>query len=166
MSYCRAFSKFPVHAEKAEVLTDSYWRRYIPGTNTLYGRGYHYGIDIPCPIGTPVVAPDGGTVVAVGNIWGSAYGYNQVLILHTAALGTIKWYTFYAHMENRTVSKGQVIKAGQLIGHSGAQGNVSGPHLHMELHTGPGWRQVFDPYPITHSTLYTRLRNAQLLATG
>lgn len=155
---------FPVPSEKHEPLQDSYWRELIPGTSTRYARGYHYGIDVPAPQGAAVVAPWAGKVIAVGNVWGTAYGDNQVLILHTAHLGLWRWWSFYAHMLDRHVYVGEVVRVGAHIGDVGKQGNATGYHLHNELHVGPGWTQVADPRPIaTGSTLYHLLVHAQSL---
>ena len=41
--------------------------------------------------------------------------------------------TRYAHMSSVTVSVGQYVQQGQVIGYSGSSGNSSGPHLHFEI---------------------------------
>jgi murein DD-endopeptidase MepM/ murein hydrolase activator NlpD len=77
---------------------------------------------------------------------GSAFGFHQIEIKHGD--GT---RDFYAHMSARTVANGALVRAGTQIGRVGAEGNVTGPHLHFERHsvaTGP-WSCsiVRDPTP-------------------
>ncbi|MFI8854792.1 peptidoglycan DD-metalloendopeptidase family protein [Streptomyces sp. NPDC053499] len=102
-----------------------------------WSSGLHTGIDFTVPTGTTVKAAGAGTVKTAGK--GGAYG-NQVVIRHTD--GT---YSQYAHLSKISVSTGQHLKAGQKIGLSGATGNVSGPHLHFEIRTGPEYGSDIDP---------------------
>jgi peptidase M23-like protein len=109
-----------------------------------YGNGIHTGVDYPAPVGTKVVAARPGTAVYSNH--GSAFGYHQLDI--RCGDGT---RDFYAHMTTRTVADGAKVSAGQAVGKVGAEGNVTGPHLHFERHateTG-GWScsVVRDPAP-------------------
>lgn len=108
------------------------------------GNGIHTGCDYPAPVGTKVVAARPGTAVYCNH--GSAFGYHQLEI--RCGDGT---RDFYAHMPSRAVADGAKVSAGQTIGKVGAEGNVTGPHLHFERHateTG-GWScgVVRDPAP-------------------
>ncbi len=49
--------------------------------------------------------------------------------------GTEIWY---AHQSSINVSVGQKVNTGDVIGRVGATGNVTGAHLHLEVHTGSG----------------------------
>ncbi|MEU0750783.1 M23 family metallopeptidase, partial [Streptomyces albogriseolus] len=51
----------------------------------------------------------------------------------------------YAHLSAISVRNGQSVGAGQRIGRSGSTGNSSGPHLHFEVRTGPGFGSDVDP---------------------
>jgi murein DD-endopeptidase MepM/ murein hydrolase activator NlpD len=109
-----------------------------------YGNGIHTGCDYPASTGTTVVAARAGTVHYCNH--GSAFGNHQVEI--TPGDGT---RDFYAHMCKRTVADGTKVTTGQKIGEVGAEGNVTGPHLHFERHataSGP-WScsVVRDPAP-------------------
>jgi murein DD-endopeptidase MepM/ murein hydrolase activator NlpD len=104
---------------------------------SMWSSGYHTGVDFAAPTGTPLQAVGAGTVVSAG--WGGAYG-NQVVI--KLADGH---YAQYAHMSSISVSNGQSVTAGQQIGLSGATGNVTGPHLHFEIRTGPDYGSDVDP---------------------
>jgi murein DD-endopeptidase MepM/ murein hydrolase activator NlpD len=106
-----------------------------PGS--MWASGHHTGQDFVVPSGTPVHAVAAGTVVTAG--WGGAYG-NQVVIQHADGK-----YTQYAHMSSLNVSAGQKVTEGQQIGVSGATGNVTGPHLHFEVRTGPDYGSDIDP---------------------
>ncbi|MEV7867953.1 LysM peptidoglycan-binding domain-containing M23 family metallopeptidase [Streptomyces sp. NPDC088124] len=102
-----------------------------------WSSGYHTGVDFVAPSGTTVKAVGAGTVVSAGN--GGAYG-NQVVIQHENGM-----YSQYAHLSSLSVSAGQSVSTGQQIGLSGATGNVTGPHLHFEIRTGPDYGSDVDP---------------------
>ncbi|MEV5878917.1 transglycosylase family protein [Streptomyces sp. NPDC052101] len=102
-----------------------------------WSKGYHTGIDFLVPTGTSVKAAEAGHVVDAG--WGGAYGY-QVVIRHADG-----HYTQYGHLSAISVRIGQSVGAGQRIGRSGATGNVTGPHLHFEVRTGPDFGTDIDP---------------------
>lgn len=109
-----------------------------------YGNGIHTGVDYPAPVGTRVVAARGGKVVYCNH--GSAFGYHQLEIL--PGDGT---RDFYAHMTTRAPADGSHVDAGATVGKVGAEGNVTGAHLHFERHgvASGGWScaVVRDPAP-------------------
>ncbi|MET9661002.1 transglycosylase family protein [Streptomyces sp. NPDC006510] len=102
-----------------------------------WSSGYHTGVDFPVPTGTSIRAVASGTVVSAG--WGGAYGY-QVVIRHSDGK-----YSQYAHLSALHVREGRNVSAGQRIARSGSTGNVTGPHLHFEIRTGPGYGSDIDP---------------------
>ncbi|MEU3536916.1 LysM peptidoglycan-binding domain-containing M23 family metallopeptidase [Streptomyces murinus] len=102
-----------------------------------WSKGYHTGVDFLVPTGTAVHAAEAGEVVAAG--WGGSYGY-QVVIRHADG-----HYTQYGHLSAISVRIGQRVAAGGRIARSGATGNVTGPHLHFEVRTGPGFGTDIDP---------------------
>ncbi|MFE9450790.1 transglycosylase family protein [Streptomyces sp. NPDC006739] len=102
-----------------------------------WSKGYHTGVDFPVPTGTSVKAVETGQVVTAG--WGGYFGY-QVVIRHADGR-----YTQYAHLSAISVRAGQTVSTGQRIGRSGATGNVTGPHLHFEVRTGPDFGTDIDP---------------------
>jgi murein DD-endopeptidase MepM/ murein hydrolase activator NlpD len=104
---------------------------------SAWSKGYHTGVDFPVPTGTTVKSVAAGSVVSAG--WGGSYGY-QVVIRHGDGR-----YSQYAHLSAISVRDGQSVSAGQRIGRSGSTGNSSGPHLHFEVRTGPGFGSDVDP---------------------
>ncbi|MEU1476610.1 transglycosylase family protein [Streptomyces sp. NPDC005760] len=104
---------------------------------SAWSKGYHTGVDFPVPTGTSVKAVAAGKVVTSG--WGGSFGY-QVVIRHADGR-----YTQYAHLSAISVKAGQSVGGGQRIGRSGTTGNSSGPHLHFEVRTGPGFGSDVDP---------------------
>lgn len=106
---------------------------------SMWSSGYHTGIDFAVSVGTTIHAIGPGKVVAAGD--GGAYG-NQVVIRHSDGM-----YSQYAHMSKIKVSVGDTVRGGTVIGLSGATGNVSGPHLHMEVRTGPDYGTDINPLP-------------------
>lgn len=87
----------------------------------------HNGIDYGTPLGIPIKASDGGTVVFSGNM--SGYGYT-VDIKHCDGR-----MTRYAHLSQILVGRGAVAQS-QVIGKAGSTGFSTGPHLHFETHVG------------------------------
>jgi biotin carboxyl carrier protein len=104
---------------------------------SMWASGYHTGQDFLVSTGTKVKSIAAGTVVTAG--WGGAYG-NQIVIKHSDGK-----YSQYAHLSSISVSAGQTVSEGQQIGLSGATGNVTGPHLHFEIRTGPDYGSDIDP---------------------
>ncbi|MGY1439133.1 transglycosylase family protein [Streptomyces reniochalinae] len=102
-----------------------------------WSSGHHTGVDFPVSTGTSVKAVLGGTVVSAG--WQDAYGY-QVVLRHSDGR-----YSQYGHLSAISVRAGQSVGAGTRIGRSGATGNATGPHLHFEVRTGPGYGSDIDP---------------------
>ena len=110
---------------------------------------FHGGIDIAGGgiMGSPVLAADAGTVIAVftgcTHNWGKekccacgSYG-NYVIIDHGNGKETI-----YGHLTSAGVQSGDTVKQGQVIGLVGSTGNSTGPHLHFECRLGG---EKYDP---------------------
>jgi murein DD-endopeptidase MepM/ murein hydrolase activator NlpD len=91
-----------------------------------YGR-MHRGVDFGAAPGTPVLAAGDGAVVAAG--WAGGYG-QRLVVRHAGGAETL-----YAHLSGvaSTAVPGAVVTQGQVIGWTGATGQVTGPHLHYEV---------------------------------
>jgi murein DD-endopeptidase MepM/ murein hydrolase activator NlpD len=105
----------------------------------LYTSGSHGGIDLRASIGTKIRAALSGTVLdteAVRSKSGCQYG-KWVLIRHPNGLTTI-----YGHLSAVSVSPGDVVLTGDVIGLSGDTGYATGPHLHFGVYASQGVRIV------------------------
>ena len=94
--------------------------------NPFDGSGdYHPGIDIAENYGAPIYASASGYVQRAG--WYGGYG-NYVNISHDYGYATA-----YGHMSSISVSSGDYVEKGQVIGYVGSTGYSTGPHLHFEV---------------------------------
>ena len=104
-------------------------------THPILGyRRFHRGLDIGAGHGTPILATTDGQVARAG--WGGGYG-NVVELRHGGGLATR-----YGHMSRISVSAGQRVRQGQVIGYVGSTGLSTGPHLHYEMFRNG---QLIDP---------------------
>ncbi len=99
------------------------------------GGAFNDGITISAPEGTPVLAPADGIIAYSGNEL-KGYG-NLVLIKHKNG-----YVTSFAHLKDRALKVGDVIKKGDLLGSVGKTGNVSSPRLHFSVRSG---RKAINP---------------------
>ncbi|HVQ90695.1 MAG TPA: M23 family metallopeptidase [Mycobacteriales bacterium] len=100
---------------------------------------FHYGLDMAAPWGTPFYAAGDGTVIYAGPMNG--YG-NVIMIQHANSDVSV-----YGHESKVLVTKGEKVRAGQLIGLVGALGQATGPHLHFEIRLGGENGEKADPVP-------------------
>jgi murein DD-endopeptidase MepM/ murein hydrolase activator NlpD len=90
-------------------------------------RWYHRAIDIANKAGTPILAADAGRVMIAG--WPDNVGYgNRAMIDHGNG-----FITLYGHLSRVSVSPGQTVRRGDIIGSMGSTGRSTGPHLHFEI---------------------------------
>lgn len=96
------------------------------------GRAYHPGVDFGVPRGTPIKAPLTGTVRETGDtdLVAGCYSWGKWTLLdHANGLSTL-----YAHQDVITVSPGEKVQTGDVIGYSGNTGYSTGPHLHFTVY--------------------------------
>ncbi len=138
----------PVVGVTADRLVDT-WLQSRDG-----GARVHQAIDIPAPLGTPVVAAMAGRIA---KLFYSKAGGTTVYI--RSADG--RWLTYYAHLSGYVagLAEGQAIAIGQQIGFVGDSGNAGAgnTHLHFALHRmapGENWYQgtPVNPYPYLAET--------------
>lgn len=124
--------------KRAEEIKTNQWVLPVAGYR-LTGRfgqssslwsSTHTGLDFAGPSGTTIVSVAGGTVKSAG--YSGAYGNRTVITLLD---GTDIWY---CHQSRTAVQVGQKVDPGQVIGYTGSTGNVTGPHLHLEVRPGGG----------------------------
>ena len=123
--------------------------RLTQGANGRYShftpKG-RYAMDIAMPVGTPIVAARGGTVVKIENSQsgrGKNPSGNFVRILHDD--GTMG---VYLHLMRGSVlvHEGQRVGTGTPLAQSGNTGNSSGPHLHFVVQRNVGLALESIPY--------------------
>ena len=87
----------------------------------------HKGIDYAAPTGTPIRAIADSVVSFVGNQGG--YG-NLIVLNHQGSYSSA-----YGHLARfgKGIRRGTRVNQGQVIGHVGATGLATGPHLHYEF---------------------------------
>jgi len=112
---------FTLPVLNAEISSGFGDQRYINGSTT---PSRHGGIDYAIDCGTDVYASNAGKIdfakllIITGN---------TVVIDHGLGLKT-----YYEHMTDLTVSQGDMVEKGQLIGHVGTTGVSTGCHLHFQ----------------------------------
>jgi len=101
--------------------------------------GIHTGLDIAAPLGTKIVAPIAGTIRHRN--YGKAFGGKQFAISPSKGQPFADGEVFIAHTRTR-LKDGTEVKVGQFIAEVGAEGNVTGPHPHIEFmpNTKGQWR--------------------------
>ena len=113
-------------------------RRYYNGV--FANDYYHGGLDYASGTGSPVIAMATGRVALVGyeshrfKVHGNVIGLD-----HGQGVASI-----YLHLSRIDVKKGQMVRAGQVIGAVGNTGASTGPHLHMGLFVNG---KAVDPAP-------------------
>lgn len=144
-NYISGFSGQLSSAERDSILSAVGTQRPIPDfpgmnirspfgtrTNVFTGIGtkFHSGVDIDMPTGTNVfpVLPGKVHLVDTNSGWG-----NYIVIYHGHDLLKTKYYTLYAHNTSISVSLNSLVDKQTVIAVSGATGNVTGPHLHLEV---------------------------------
>ena len=101
-------------------------------------RRPHYGIDFHAPEGTPVKSMMEGVVTLVENDMYFTGG--TIIFDHGHGISTL-----YMHMKDINVSKGQLVKKGDVVGTLGQSGRATGPHLDVRLN----WFEIkLDPASI------------------
>jgi murein DD-endopeptidase MepM/ murein hydrolase activator NlpD len=97
----------------------------------------HTGLDFAAPTGTLIRSLGAGVVLSTG--FDGRYGNKTVVRLVD---GTEVWY---CHQSAISVKPGQAVRVGEPIGYIGSTGNVTGPHLHLEIRPRPD--RPVDPDP-------------------
>jgi murein DD-endopeptidase MepM/ murein hydrolase activator NlpD len=88
-------------------------------------RSPHSGADFSSAAGTPIKAPNAGRVVLAGDRY---FTGNTVMIDHGLGL-----FSLFAHLLETSVTTGEMVRTGEVIGKVGATGRVTGPHLHWSV---------------------------------
>ncbi|MFO1249189.1 MAG: peptidoglycan DD-metalloendopeptidase family protein [Alphaproteobacteria bacterium] len=100
--------------------------RVISDFGSTASGGKNDGINIATTMSAPIHASASGTVTYAGDELKN-YG-NLVLVKHAGG-----YTTAYAHADRLTVSRGDFVAKGQVIGYAGQTGDVTSPQLHFEI---------------------------------
>lgn len=112
---------FPM--QYATMVTSSYGYRVHPITGNY---SFHNGVDLAAAQGTPIYATKSGVVSTA--TYNYAYGY-YVVVNHLDGYSSL-----YGHMTHYTVSEGEYVERGEIIGYVGSTGYSTGPHLHFTIY--------------------------------
>lgn len=116
-------SILPLKEEDVPKMTSGFGMRMHP---LLKVKKMHYGMDMSCQIGSPVIATGDGTVLELKT---DRIGYGKFLTIdHGNDI-----VTRYAQLSDFKVKKGNKVKKGQVVALSGNSGASTGPHLHYEV---------------------------------
>ncbi len=121
-------STFELDLEKIESKA---WAYPLPGAHVISpygGKRRHSGVDLKTKPNDEIVAAFDGEVVSSGPF--SGYG-NCIRIKHAYGFETL-----YSHQSKNLVTKGQKVKAGEVIGLTGRTGRATTEHLHFEVSFG------------------------------
>src|SRR5699024_6233674 len=115
-------------------ISSNYGMRTHPITGS---GGLHAGVDLAAPMSTPIHAVANGTVSYAGP--GRA-GRSSELVIIDHEVDGVEFSSWYVHMypDGVFVEADQEVRAGEIIAEVGTNGNSTGPHLHLEIHTQPG----------------------------
>jgi murein DD-endopeptidase MepM/ murein hydrolase activator NlpD len=118
-------------------------RPVVGGVSSGFGPrrdGFHYGLDVAAPLGTPIRAVAAGTVIVAG----PASGFGLWMQVRHDVDGTV---TVYGHMNTMDRPRGAHVVAGERIATVGERGEATGPHLHIEVWPHGRRAQRVDPRP-------------------
>lgn len=120
---------------------------YVRANPRIYPSGIHDGVDIVLPHGPSgegpaiVHSPFSGRVVQVQDTGRVGYGKNVVVRSaqgYTMLMGHLQDQQRITGDPNTQVRVGDDVWAGEPIGHMGATGSATGPHVHYRLHSPGG----------------------------
>ena len=129
----------PVKNDDLKRMASGYGMRMHP---ILKYRKMHNGMDFSAPTDTEVFATGNAVVKKARRT--SGFG-NLVVLDHGFG-----YETYYAHLNEFIVKRGQKVKRGEIIGFVGNTGLSLGPHLHYEVHRNG---KVVNPINFYHGDL-------------
>lgn len=144
-AFCTYTGGSGANGARAAVVGESVVMPLVAGTYTqssLYGNrmhpifgtySMHTGTDFAAPVGTPIHVIADGVVTHAGE---GIDGRSSMLVIVEHDIEGETVYSWYNHMyaDGVYVEEGQEVRAGDVIGGVGSNGNSTGPHLHLEIH--------------------------------
>jgi len=118
-------------AKTSSISTSGYFTNPAPGAILTQGVHGYNGVDLGAPVGTPIYAAAGGSVItSKEGGWNGGYG-SMIIISHNNGTQTL-----YGHLSGNVAAAGQKVAKGDLIGYMGSTGKSTGSHLHFEVRGG------------------------------
>lgn len=115
-----------MHPLDAEPLSRKVGDHLVPDWLNLGERGHwHRGVDIACPVGTPIRLVLSG-VLSLPKRDDAGFGLS-------VQCDGFRYRTTYGHLSVVRVMPGQYGTHGDLVALSGSTGNSTGPHVHFEV---------------------------------
>lgn len=109
------------------------------GNDHLADTPLEWAYDFPTPVGTPIHAVADGVVEYVNMDAMAGHpnrlGYGNVITIRSVGSDGKTYYTTYAHLSGASVTAGDPVTAGEVIGSSGDSGAPGAPHLHIQFGT-------------------------------
>ena len=126
----RASDHDPVRLHRSPVL--------LPDRRCDEDRGFHHGVDVALPCGTPIRAGRAGTVVDPSRPGspGAAYGERAFRLRVATDDGPVD--VLIGHARAVKVRPGERVRRGEIIAEAGDLGAPDGCHLHFELRAADG----------------------------
>lgn len=109
----------------------------------LYVSGTHNGVDFRAAVGTPILSSGNGVVAGTGDTDADCRGVSfgrWILIKYDNGLAST-----YGHLSKISVTQGQSVTAGEVVGYSGNTGYSTGPHLHVSMYPADAVKPVTRP---------------------
>lgn len=113
----------------AGKITSKFGNRIHPISGKLT---FHNGVDISCPVGSDIIAPDSGTIT---EYWDHPRGGKCLAMVNAQGVRF-----GFAHLGHRLVKKDQLVNKGDHIAESGNTGASTGPHLHFTVKVNDQWQ--------------------------
>lgn len=119
-----------------------------------FGLKGHHGVDYWVGTGTPVYAPESGTITTSSN--GTTDQYTGRVAAGEVIILKGQYEHWFMHLSKRLVGTGVRVSEGELIGYTGNTGLTTGPHLHwgvrpLQPNINNGYRGFIDPATVLHS---------------
>lgn len=133
-------------SNSTNILRYTYTTLYMGNYRLDYHEnvGWHLGVDIRAPIGTPVLAIANGVITRTTE-W-DATGNKYIVVRHDN-VPTEQWkinlYSWYLHLSEILVKEWDKVKKWDMIGRVGITGITTTPHLHIQIDTSDA---PFHPY--------------------
>lgn len=117
-----------IRTTSSQPVYDGYYMRPIIGGVKTQGIHGHNGVDLASSYGANILASASGEVII-----SRSSGYNGGYGLYVVIKHSNGTQTLYGHLSSVSVSVGDTVRQGQVIGKMGSTGKSTGVHVHFEI---------------------------------